>query len=140
MTLWLVYMLCHWARLFKTSGFSLSAGRQLKNWLLWVLSNLRFQEKSEKRTRLPSHLLLHPSRPLRNLMRTLKMYNITDSLTTLTHEQLTIVDFICRGWHSSWGCFRWRVQVDRSHIHPSVKKKTVLIIKYYHLIGCPQIL
>ena len=52
--------------------FSLMDGGWLKNWLLWVLSCLLFNEieDGEKGTQLPSHLLLNPSCLLQNLMRT----------------------------------------------------------------------
>ena len=55
-------------------GFSLTARGWLKNRLLGVLGCLLFKEieESEKGTRLPSHLLLHPGSLLQNLMRTLQ--------------------------------------------------------------------
>ena len=58
----------------EAAGISLTAGGRLKNRLLRVLSRLLFQEieESEKGTRLRSPLLLHPSRLLQNLMRTLR--------------------------------------------------------------------
>ena len=61
-------------------GISLTAGGGLKNRLLRVLSRLLFQEieESEKGTRLPSRLLLHPSRLLQNLTRTLLFMQVLE--------------------------------------------------------------